>query len=104
MGSEVDLNIFNSEMEQSGKKFFYPQKTPELTPKNVNLAIIPAVGFDVHGNRLGRGGGFYDRLLSKLKCPKIGVCFDLQIVDSLPVEAHDAKVDLIVTEKRIIRL
>ncbi len=104
MGSEVNLDPFNLEMQQSGKKVFYPQKTSEFTKKNVDVAIIPAVAFDILGDRLGRGGGFYDELLPKLNCLKIGVAFDLQVVDKLPFEAHDAKVDVIVTEKRIIRL
>ncbi len=104
MGSEVDLGGFNLEMQQSGKKVFYPEKTVEETSKNVDVAVIPAVAFDINRYRLGRGGGFYDELLPKLNCLKIGVAFDLQIVDALPFEAHDAKVDIIVTEKRIITL
>lgn len=107
IGAEVDLSLFNSEMQQSGKKVFYAQetieKTLELIEKNIGVALVPGVGFDLNGNRLGRGRGFYDRLLPQLNCPKVGIAFDLQIIENLPVEPHDAKVEVIITEKRLIR-
>lgn len=72
----------------------------------VDLVIMPGVAFDIYGNRLGYGGGYYDRLLSglKKKVMLVAVAYEEQIVDSLPSEAHDVKVDLIVTEKRSIEI
>ena len=56
----------------------------------IDVAIIPGMAFDRHGHRLGRGNGYYDRLLSKIpQAYKIGLCFDFQIVDSVPVDIHD---------------
>ena len=63
---------------------------------SIDLAIIPGVAFDAAGNRLGRGKGFYDRLLTRLKdypIYKIGICFDFQKVEQVPTEAHDIPMD-----------
>lgn len=69
----------------------------------IDLAVVPGVCFDRKMNRLGYGGGFYDRLLPKLpeKAKKIALCFQVQIVERIPVEEHDNKVDIIITEKDI---
>jgi 5-formyltetrahydrofolate cyclo-ligase len=66
--------------------------------KMINLVIVPGIAFDKKGNRLGRGTGYYDRFLSKIPkdTPTIGLCFDFQIVDSMPIFPHDIQVkDLI---------
>ena len=63
---------------------------------SIDLAIIPGVAFDAKGNRLGRGQGFYDRLLTRLQhydIYKIGVCFDFQRVEHVPTEPHDIPMD-----------
>lgn len=72
--------------------------------KDIDLIIIPGVGFDTAGNRLGYGVGYYDRLLSELKesVPIIALCFEEQILSEIPSEDHDIKVDKIITEKRVI--
>ena len=64
--------------------------------------LIPGLGFDLAGHRLGRGGGYYDRLLSGATGMKIGVGYDCQIFDALPFEPHDIGVDYVVTETRIV--
>ncbi|MBK5720518.1 5-formyltetrahydrofolate cyclo-ligase [Dysgonomonas sp. Marseille-P4677] len=68
----------------------------------VDLIIIPGVAFDRYMNRLGRGKGYYDRFLTKLKAPKLGICFDFQLLDKIPVEANDVKMDYIVSENELI--
>lgn len=65
----------------------------------LDLIIVPGVAFDRHNNRLGRGKGFYDRLLSELHIPKIGICFDFQLFDAIPAEPFDKKMNLIISEK-----
>lgn len=62
----------------------------------IDFIIVPAVAYDKRGNRLGRGGGYYDRLLPQLKGLKVGVCFPFQHVEQLPVEDFDIQVDLVV--------
>lgn len=64
--------------------------------KNIDLIIVPAVAFDLKGNRLGRGQGYYDRMLHALpkRIPTIGLAFDFQVLDRLPaIESHDFPVD-----------
>jgi len=65
--------------------------------------LVPGVAFDRRGARLGRGGGYYDRLLAGVAGPKIGVAYDWQIVPDLPQSPHDVPMDMVVTDKRILR-
>lgn len=78
---------------------------PSIDPSVVDVAIVPGVVFDPRGGRIGQGGGHYDRLLPTLpeSCVRIGVCFACQLVPSVPLEAHDQRVDLVVTERRTHR-
>lgn len=69
---------------------------------SIDLIIVPGVAFDRKLNRLGRGKGYYDRLLSQLKSPKIGICFDFQLLESIPVEDWDIKMDMIVAQNEIV--
>ncbi len=71
---------------------------------DIELMIIPAVAFDRKGNRLGRGKGFYDRLLSSSRATKIGVGYEFQLFDSIPSEAHDVPMDMIITQKTVIKM
>lgn len=59
----------------------------------IDLVVVPGVAFDGQGYRLGRGKGFYDRFLPKVKAPKIGVCFPFQFVDWVPHDAWDVPMD-----------
>jgi len=75
-----------------------------LSIDEVNIIIIPGVAFDYSGNRLGYGGGYYDMLLAqrKMKAPIIALAYEEQLVDEIPSETHDIKIDMIVTDKRVI--
>ncbi|MGH7832203.1 MAG: 5-formyltetrahydrofolate cyclo-ligase [Candidatus Binatia bacterium] len=68
------------------------------------LAIVPGVAFDLRGNRLGRGKGMYDRLLAQLGdiAGSVAVAYEAQIVEQIPVQSWDRKMDCIITEERII--
>lgn len=71
-----------------------------IPPDTFDLVLVPGSAFTANGERLGRGGGFYDRLLasSGFRAFKVGVCFDRQVLDSLPLETHDQRVHRVVTE------
>ncbi|MCD8203061.1 MAG: 5-formyltetrahydrofolate cyclo-ligase [Prevotella sp.] len=63
----------------------------------IDVAVIPGMSFDKHCNRLGRGKGYYDRLLAKLpKTYKIGICFDFQKLEEIPTDEHDIKMNEII--------
>lgn len=65
---------------------------------NFDLIVVPGVAFDKNGNRIGRGKGYYDRFLCKYpNVNKIGICFDFQLVDKIPTEPNDIKMDEIIT-------
>jgi 5-formyltetrahydrofolate cyclo-ligase len=73
-----------------------------VRPADVDCVLVPGVAFDPAGRRLGYGGGYYDRLLPHLRpgVPRIAGAFDVQIVDAVPVDAHDLAVDIVVTPTR----
>lgn len=75
-----------------------------IDPSAIDMILVPGMAFTPRGERLGRGGGFYDRYLPKLRpsTPKIGVCFAVQLFDSLPAEDHDQAVDCVVTENGFV--
>lgn len=75
-----------------------------VEPEKLDVVIVPGSVFDTAGNRLGYGGGFYDRFLAQTRqtCKKIGVCYDFQVLENIPHEEHDIPMDIIVTEKRIV--
>lgn len=67
-----------------------------------DLIIVPGIAFDRQLNRLGRGKGYYDRLLSHISAPCMGICFQFQLFDQIPTDTHDQKMNLIITEEEII--
>ena len=76
-----------------------PAGTELSVVEAVDVVLVPGMAFDVEGNRLGRGKGYYDRFLKSLNNPRprlIGVCFDFQKVDMVPTEPTDVKVDVVV--------
>jgi 5-formyltetrahydrofolate cyclo-ligase len=74
------------------------------SPKILDLVIVPGVAFTAQGNRLGRGGGYYDRFLTQVRenTYLVALAFEMQIVDQIPKDENDIPVDFIITEKRII--
>ena len=82
----------------NSRSILEPISTEEILPKNIDLFIVPGVAFDRKGNRLGRGKGFYDRYLADVTKTMIGICFDFQLIDFVPAEEHDIKMDMIITE------
>lgn len=75
----------------------------EIPLSQFDLVLVPGVAFDLNGNRLGRGKGFYDRILAEASGIKCGVGYDFQLLETIPTEAHDAKVDFIFTPSRGMR-
>lgn len=69
----------------------------------IELIVVPGVAYDRRGNRVGRGKGYYDRLLASSRATKVGVGYDFQLIDEdIPCEPHDVKVDVVITETRRI--
>ena len=102
-----DLVIRRYEGDQSlrpGPQFGIPEPVGEPVDdmSRIDMIIVPGVAFDKSANRMGRGRGFYDRLLrSTSNAVKTGVAFDFQIFDSIPVDTHDVPMDMVVCESAI---
>ena len=82
-----------------------PAGRQEIGPEQIDLVIIPAVGFDRRGHRMGRGGGFYDRFLARprLRAKTVGITFNQQVLDEIPVLSHDQRVQMVVTDVGVQR-
>ncbi|MFX3674381.1 MAG: 5-formyltetrahydrofolate cyclo-ligase [Paenisporosarcina sp.] len=80
-----------------------PNQTNKGKIENISYLIVPGVVFDSHGYRIGFGGGYYDRFLSGYEGPTISLAFDEQIIQAVPKENFDIPVQLIITDKRIIK-
>ncbi|HZV36318.1 MAG TPA: 5-formyltetrahydrofolate cyclo-ligase [Verrucomicrobiae bacterium] len=76
------------------------EKCVTIALNRLDLILVPGIAFDLDRRRLGRGKGFYDRLLAVLEGPTCGVAFDQQIVSQIPVEPHDMQLNCILTPTR----
>lgn len=74
---------------------------PQIDTNALEVILVPGVAFDRNKGRLGYGGGFYDRVLSGYRGIKIGIAFSFQIVDEIPLDEHDVRMDFIITEEGI---
>lgn len=111
----MKINLYNKN-ELVLHKFGYYESSSNVfyDEKILDLIIVPATAFDYSKNRIGFGGGYYDTFLSRIllndqnngknrnKPLVIGVCYDFQLVDFIPSEDHDVKMDCIITEKNIV--
>ena len=116
-GFNVSLPVINKNFQMDFYKWSFsdPLKVnkygiPEPVIKNIvypHILLIPLVAFDKNLNRLGYGGGYYDRLIKKLskkkKTIKIGLAFTIQKIDKVPINLYDQKLDYIVTNKKIVK-
>lgn len=92
VGDDTVLRLYTSEQDLQPGAFGIMEPTGPLFTNysSIDLAIIPGMAFDSRGNRLGRGKGYYDRLLARLPhARKVGICFPFQFVESIPADAHD---------------
>jgi 5-formyltetrahydrofolate cyclo-ligase len=77
----------------------------DVDPSWPDVVIVPGLAFTAGGDRLGQGGGWYDRFLAGVRpdCTTIGVCFSEQVVDAIPTEGHDVVMDHVVTDAGVVR-
>jgi 5-formyltetrahydrofolate cyclo-ligase len=83
-----------------------PREGRLIVPSMIDIVIVPALAYDLRGRRLGRGGGYYDRFLGRLRrtATTVGIGFDEQIIDEVPVDDGDLSVDVVLTDRRIARV
>ena len=119
LGTNCALPFFDAEKKSYGAKLLKTLATDivigkfgvrepapscaEISLNRFDLTLVPGMAFDLSGHRLGRGRGFYDRLLQMVSGIKCGVAYDFQLLENISTEPHDAKVDFILTPSRCVR-
>ena len=105
-GGKLLFREINDLSEMKGIAHNIPEPTDQsvaVSDFKSSVCITPALAFDTDGYRIGYGGGYYDRFLSSYIGTSIGVAYDEMICDSLPRDEYDLTVDIIITERRILR-
>jgi len=105
--TDHQINLFrfvSKEDLQPGKYGIMEPKSRISPSKEPDVIIVPGVAFGLCMHRLGYGKGYYDRYLAKSPAYRIGICYDLQIVEKLPTHEDDERMDEIITEKRVMTI
>ncbi|MBP1926232.1 5-formyltetrahydrofolate cyclo-ligase [Sedimentibacter acidaminivorans] len=101
----VEINDINIDLKFSSFGYLEPkeEKVIPIDPFELDLIIVPGVAFDKELNRIGFGKGYYDRILSKKRndAKAVAIAYEFQILDEIPSEEHDIKMDKIITEENI---
>ena len=105
---EMKINKYN-ENELVLHKFGYYESSSDdfYDEKILDIVIVPALAFDFSKNRIGFGGGYYDTFLNKVRGKNkntlfIGVCYDFQMIEEVPIEGHDITLDLVINESEVL--
>lgn len=102
VGDELVIRRYNPASMKIGAFGIGEPDGDEIALDEIDMIIVPGVAFDYEHNRLGRGKGYYDRLLVNSKAFIVGVGYSLQLLDSIPAEKHDVKMNCIITENTIL--
>lgn len=99
------INYINEPLVKSSFNVFEPlsKDVNRIDKDLIDLIIIPGICFDSNFNRLGFGKGYYDKYLENTNIKKIGICFNEQITNDLPTNEYDEKMDIIITDKLLIK-
>ena len=100
-----ELKHFETDLAEGLMGILEP-KHSAIRPVRVDIPdawLVPGLAFDEKGNRLGRGKGYYDQLLRNARGVKVALAYDFQVLNEVPAEAHDVRMDFIVTETRVVQ-
>jgi 5-formyltetrahydrofolate cyclo-ligase len=99
-----ELRDFHEELAEGKFRILEPKpdKFRHVRAESLEVFVMPGLAFDKQGNRLGRGKGYFDRLLQHARGTKIALAYDFQVLNEILAEAHDVRLDFIVTETKII--
>lgn len=99
----VQINTLETGFSTSSYGLRNPTNGVPMPPEEIDLVVAPGLGFDGSGNRLGRGGSYYDRFFANkaLKAQRCGFAFSEQIVDSVPVTEYDEPIEFLVTDEQV---
>lgn len=100
-GEELDIRYFDGKENLCpGEGYAIPEPVGKLFTEldRIDMILVPGVAFTGSGERIGRGKGYYDKILKQTKAYKLGICFDFQLLEELPMEEHDVKMDRVVCD------
>lgn len=99
VGDSLELRVYSNQDQLIAGTYgiLEPAGQPFTAYQEIDLAIVPGVAFDHSGNRLGRGKGYYDKLLPLIDAPKVGICFPFQLLDNVPGESFDIGMDKVIS-------
>lgn len=104
-GGMIFVNFDESESTEINKwGILEPIDSTEVPKHDIDMIIVPMLGGDITGSRIGYGKGYYDRYLADYKGLSVGLCPSAFVISDIPVENHDIKLDFIITESQIIRI
>ena len=103
IGDDLVVRRYSREAMQRGEFNIMEPTGDDVDTDVLQLIVVPGVAFDKSGNRLGRGKGYYDRLLSRTAAVCVGVCYDCQLLPHIPAEPHDRAMYYIVTCKGVAK-
>lgn len=102
----MEARLWNAEYRLKPGAYGIPEPDPAapvIDPKDIDLVVLPCVSCDPELNRLGHGAGYYDRYMDGLAegCAKVALCYERIMLEEIPTEPHDKKVDMVITEENI---
>jgi len=92
----------DSDMQTGAFGISEPKAQIPVPEEEIDVILVPGIAFDKKGGRIGFGKGYYDRLLSRTKAVKIGLCHAVQLVEDTFCEPHDVRMDYVITESELI--
>lgn len=104
--NQISVSIIHNadDLERSSLGIKEPKEKRDLNADDIDIIIVPGIAFDRRGNRLGYGRGCYDKFLKKAgKAIKIALAYGPQVIEEVPAGIHDVRMDIIITDKEIIR-
>lgn len=101
----VRVADFETDMHKTPIGVLEPIGNQIIPPHQIDFILVPGLGFGLAGQRIGRGAGFYDRFLgnSALAASTCGYSFDEQIIDDIPMTEHDVRIQMLITDQRLVR-
>ena len=104
-GGEMDACLVTErrQLRQGAYGIWEPDEScPVVPPEEIDLMLIPGTAFDRAGGRIGQGGGYYDRYIIKTRAVRVGICHGFALVNRIPTESHDVRMDAVVTPEETL--
>lgn len=92
-----------NDLEKNKMGILEPKLNLKESVEEIDINVLPGLAFDLSGGRIGYGGGYYDKYFYDKSCLNISLCYEIQLIDEIPMESHDITYDYLISEKRILK-